>query len=336
LNNLAASAVLLALLIGPLALAPLEHNLEPFCFALGLLAVTMAGRWDRYLATRVVLDPLPITLVVIAAGIVFGRMRHALDWVFIKLRTRMPRAMLTASAVVVIGLLSAYATALVAALILIEAVALIGLKPRQRIRVVVLGCYAIGMGSALTPLGGPLATLAAAAMNLSFGGLFWLLAPWVIPGIAVVGLVSGIVARGPYDPIPELKAAQEGPRDALFQGIKVFAFISGLIMIGAVCGPAASSYLAHLSDNALYWANTSSAALDNSTLVAIEFSRIDATRARTALISLLISGGMLIPGNVPNIVCAGRLRIGSGEWARTGLPFGALMLALYFGILWLI
>jgi predicted cation transporter len=65
-------------------------------------------------------------------------------------------------------------------------------------------------------------------------------------------------------------------------------------------------------------------------LVAIEFHQIEPARAQMALLSLLISGGMLIPGNVPNIVCAGKLRMHSGEWARVGLPLGVIMLGIYF------
>ena len=56
-------------------------------------------------------------------------------------------------------------------------------------------------------------------------------------------------------------------------------------------------------------------------------------RAQAALLSLLISGGMLIPGNVPNIVCANKLGMRSGEWARVGLPLGLIMLGIYFAFL---
>jgi predicted cation transporter len=48
----------------------------------------------------------------------------------------------------------------------------------------------------------------------------------------------------------------------------------------------------------------------------------------TVLLGLLIAGGMLIPGNIPNIICANKLAIRSREWARIGVPLG---LALMFG-----
>jgi predicted cation transporter len=55
---------------------------------------------------------------------------------------------------------------------------------------------------------------------------------------------------------------------------------------------------------------------------------------RGVLMGLLISGGMLIPGNIPNIVAAGRLGISSREWARVGLVTGFPLMALCFGVLY--
>jgi predicted cation transporter len=47
----------------------------------------------------------------------------------------------------------------------------------------------------------------------------------------------------------------------------------------------------------------------------------------------LISGGMLIPGNIPNIVAAGRLKISMKEWAIIGVPVGLVVMAVYFVIM---
>jgi predicted cation transporter len=48
---------------------------------------------------------------------------------------------------------------------------------------------------------------------------------------------------------------------------------------------------------------------------------------------LLIAGGMLIPGNIPNIIAAGKMGITSKEWARYGVPLGFALLVIYFVIL---
>ena len=48
---------------------------------------------------------------------------------------------------------------------------------------------------------------------------------------------------------------------------------------------------------------------------------------------LVIAGGMLIPGNIPNIISAGKIGITSREWAKIGIPVGLVTLAVYFAIL---
>ena len=42
---------------------------------------------------------------------------------------------------------------------------------------------------------------------------------------------------------------------------------------------------------------------------------------------------MLIPGNIPNIISAGKLGITSKEWARLGLPLGFVSMVIYYVIL---
>ena len=44
---------------------------------------------------------------------------------------------------------------------------------------------------------------------------------------------------------------------------------------------------------------------------------------------------MLIPGNIPNIVAAGRLRITMSEWARVGVPLGLILMGVFFVIIFL-
>jgi predicted cation transporter len=336
MNSLETLIILAALLAGPLIFAPLEHNLEPYCFVLGMIAVTVSRQWEWHLFRKAVMDPMPITLTVAGAGMLFGALRPVLDQSFAAMRSLLPRPLLAGFVVLIVGLLSSAITAVIAALMLVEGVALMGLGPAERTRVVVLGCFAIGLGSALTPIGGPLATLAASAMNLNFADLFRLLSPWVFPGVAAISLLTAYYARGPYDLIAASAGVREGPLQAVMQGFRIFMFIAGLILIGEACAPLASRYVGKLSDGALFWANIISAALDNATLVAIEFHQIDRQRAQTALLSLLVSGGMLIPGNVPNIVCANKLSLRSREWARIGLPLGLIMLGTYFALLFVV
>ena len=52
-----------------------------------------------------------------------------------------------------------------------------------------------------------------------------------------------------------------------------------------------------------------------------------------ALLGLTIAGGMLISGNIPNIISAGKLRIKSRERLAIGGPVGVAAMALYFAVL---
>ena len=60
---------------------------------------------------------------------------------------------------------------------------------------------------------------------------------------------------------------------------------------------------------------------------------LSVNQQRAALLGLLISGGMFVPGNIANIVAASRLRIPSREWATVGMPMGIAMLGIYFAVL---
>ncbi len=71
-----------------------------------------------------------------------------------------------------------------------------------------------------------------------------------------------------------------------------------------------------------------SAILDNATLTAAEIGpSLTEPQIKSALLGLLISGGMLIPGNIPNIIAAHALKIKSTEWARLGVPLGFVFMA---------
>ena len=80
-----------------------------------------------------------------------------------------------------------------------------------------------------------------------------------------------------------------------------------------------------------------SAILDNATLTAAEIAPSMAqNQINAALMGLLISGGMLIPGNIPNIISAGKLGITSGEWAKLGVPMGLVLNAVFFVLMFVL
>lgn len=108
-------------------------------------------------------------------------------------------------------------------------------------------------------------------------------------------------------------------------------------MLGGGFKPLIDKYVVNLDSRVLYCGNMLSAVLDNATLAAAEISlRMNSQQVRAILMGLLISGGMLIPGNIPNIISACKLKISSKEWARLGVPLGLVIMAAYFVIIFLV
>jgi predicted cation transporter len=335
----AAAVVLLGLLLlGPVVSRAIEERIEIFFLAMGLLSMTLAGAWRWEVVGRAARVPLWITLAVIAADVVFGSVRGAIDRALGWAQARIARPLLCGGATLAIGLLSAILTAVVAALMLAELIELMRLGPRARTRVAVAGCFVIGLGSALTPLGGPLSTLAASGLGLDFGGLFAMLAPYVLPGMLACAIAAGFYAMGDDGldaaaGVPTVVLIRESVVLALLRGLEVYCFIAGLVLVGEAFAPLAARYVPLLRHSALFWANSVSAAMDNATLVALEMHPMDPARAREAIVALLVAGGMLIPGNIPNIVAAGALRIDAAGWAKIGVPMGLALLGIYFALL---
>jgi predicted cation transporter len=330
MNEIAGLILLALLLFGPLSLNIIEHNIEVYFLVLGIAATAIGEGFSLHLIKGALTEPIEISIAVLVAGFLFHWIGPRLDATFESLRGRFSRATLAAVSIFVIAMLASLITAIVAALVLVQVLGLLRIDEARRPAVNVAACFAIGMGASLTPLGEPLSTLAAYALKLSFFGLFDLLAPWIIPGVIVTAILAGYFARGGYESGTEVIREDESSALIFVQAVKVFAFVAGLVLVSHAYGPIATKYVSMLSNDALYWANIVSAALDNATLVALEVHHMTLERAREAIISLLISGGILIPGNIPNIVSAGALKIGSATWARIGVPIGIVLLGIYF------
>ena len=138
---------------------------------------------------------------------------------------------------------------------------------------------------------------------------------------------------------PGPKPAEAGQEEHTIKSIvvraaKVYLFVMALVFLGDGLKPLAMQTISHLSASWLYWINMLSAVLDNATLAAIEVTPDIQTRTLTFLLmSLIVSGGMLIPGNIPNIICASKLGIKSKEWAKAAVGLGAAVMIAYFIIL---
>jgi predicted cation transporter len=328
--------ILLAVLVAPLFLTVVERNIELFFLAAGTLAAIVSGQIGWPLLRAAVSEPIALTIAVLAFGAVARLARPWLDrGVERLLETVSPRWVYFAL-IVSLGLLSSIITAVVAALLLVEAIALLGLDRGSEVTAVVFACFAIGLGAALTPVGEPLGTIAIAALRADFWYLVRLLGPLVVIGIVIVAALSLALPASRGGSLHAVRP-DDSWTDIVLRGGRVYVFVAGLVGLSWGMRPLVEAYITRIPDYVLFWLNSISAVVDNATLTAAEIGpALSHTQQRAILMGLLISGGMLIPGNIPNIVAAGRLGISSSEWARVGLITGVPLMALCFIVLWLI
>jgi predicted cation transporter len=338
-------AIIVALVFTlPFLVHKVEKQLEAFLFVMGVLAVTISSLWSWELVHEALLAPVlpgqPIVEAVLVAGLLFRVFRDRIRQSVMGVEHAVGQRLFLFLVVVLLGLLSSVITAIIAALVLAEIVTGLRLDKKTETRLVIVACFSIGLGAVLTPVGEPLATLAVTKLRgepyyAGFWFLFQKLAILVIPGVVALGIVA-MFLRG-KEVTPAQSASEDKPEslvDVLVRAGKVYVFVMALVLLGAGFQPLIDAYVIKRSSAALYWVNMVSAILDNATLTAAELSpKMSLQQIQSVLMGLLIAGGMLIPGNIPNIISAGKLGIKSREWARFGVPLGLVMMTVYFAIL---
>lgn len=335
------SLLIVLVLVLPLTWHKVEENLELFLFGCGIAAVSVSHGWSWQLVVAALEDPVKITLAVLVAGILFRQFNSTLQRLTLKAVQKIGLRWTVFIIVFTLGMLSSLITAIIAALVLAEVVVMLPLEREQRVRLAVISCFSIGMGAVLTSIGEPLGTIVISKLSGAphYAGFFYLIQHlgWlVLAGILFLALFATFTHGGHH--IPGAHAA-DTQQDRSFKEIflragKVYLFVMALVFLGDGLKPFALRTVSHLSENWLYWINTLSAVLDNATLAAIEITPDISDRSLTFLLtSLIISGGMMIPGNIPNIICASKLGIKSKEWVKHAAVLGASLMVVYFLIL---
>ena len=324
--------ILALVLFVPFFSKTVERNLEIFLFLMGVFAVLVSQVYDSNLLIKAFTDPFKITVAVLIAGLLFKWFQKPIEKSIIGLSKAMPLRLFLYLIVITLGLISSVITAIIAAIVLVTIVSVLHLDRKSEIRFVVIACYSIGLGAVLTPIGEPLSTIATSKLNEDFFFLLRLIGPDVVPGIILFGLLAAILVK-PNNKINKLslKRKTETYMEIIIRGFKVYLFVMALTLLGAGFEPFIEKYLLNVSPLVLYWINMISAVLDNATLAAAEISpTMDNSTIQAILLGLLVSGGMLIPGNIPNIIAAGKLSITSIEWARFAVPIGLIAMVVYF------
>ena len=328
--------ITLGVLLGPVLIKQVEQNLEIFFLGAGAVASATTGQWGRSLLHAAVTEPIPLTGAVLVFGVIARLLRPFLDRAVARLVRSVAPRWIYFALIILLGLFSSVITAVIAALILVEAIAVLKLDRHSEATAVVLACFSIGLGAALTPVGEPLGTIAIAALNADFWYLVRLLGPLVVAGIITVGTIS-LFLPAKYGHSLNADAHPDSWSEIVIRAAKVYMFVAGLVGLSWGLRPLVDEYIRRMPQWALFWINSISAIVDNATLTAAEIGpSLSPVQQRSVLMGLLISGGMLIPGNIPNIVAAGRLGISTREWARAGLLTGVpLMVLCFVALKWL-
>jgi len=224
---------------------------------------------------------------------------------------------------------------------LAEVIAALPFNRTDKIKIVVVTCFAMGLGAGLTPLGEPLSTilvqkLAGPPYNAGFLFPFQTLGIYIVPGVIALAVFGALlIGRKVNLKAEEIESEyNENLTTVIMRAVKVYIFVAALILLGEGLKPLIVWYFTKIPAWALFWINSLSAILDNATLTAVEIGPTMAMpQIISAVMALLIAGGMLIPGNIPNIVAAGRLKINMKEWAVIGVPIGLTIMIIYFAIM---
>jgi len=336
--------IFVVVLVGPFLNKKIEANLEAFLFIMGVLSASLSNAWSAEIIHEGFMAPINITLAVLGAGVLFHYLRKYIDHAMRRILVTVPLKAIVCAAIIVLGLLSSIISAIIAALLLVELITVLPLHRRAEVNLTIIACFAIGLGAALTPLGEPLSTivvskLSGAPYHATFNYLFGLLASSVIPAVVVLGIAGTFLVVEELEDSGDSLAAEKNEEklsEVFIRAAKVYLFVMALIFLGAGFKPLIDSYLLKLPSQILFWVNMISAILDNATLAAAEIGpSLSTAQIKSALLGLLVSGGMLIPGNIPNIIAAHALHIKSTEWAKLGFPLGLVIMIVAAALLWL-
>ncbi len=339
--------VLALVLILPFRVKKVEENLEPFFLVMGILAVSISGLWSHELVIEALETPLKITefagipigifQVVLIVGLLIHFFNRQVYSALVAVLKKLGMKVFAFLVITVFGLVSSIISVIVSAVILAEIALVTPLERNRKIEFVVIACFAVGFGAALTPVGEPLSTIVVKKLNEDFFYLIELIGIYVVPTVIALGIYGAFrVGGASYEEI-EVPEYTESIRTVVIRAVRVYVFIAALVLLGEGFTPIIDWYISKIPPMIIYWVNMVSAILDNATLAAAEIGpQLTELQIKGALMGLIISGGMLIPGNIPNIVAAGRLRITMGEWAKIGVPIGLILMTIFFVLIYFV
>ena len=201
--------IALMVLIMPFRVKWCEHNLEFFFLIMGILSVSISAifghnLWNGELIVEalkapVMIGSLPIGIFQVV--LIFGLLIHFFNKPFYRGVNSMVKKLSVRfcifTLIVILGLISSIISVIVSSVVLSEIVAALPFSRNDRIKLVVVACFAIGLGAVLTPLGEPMSTiliqrLSGPPYNANFSWAISHFAIYVIPACFILGIFGSI------------------------------------------------------------------------------------------------------------------------------------------------
>jgi len=188
--------ILFLVLILPFRVKKVEENLEPFFLIMGIISVTVSNLWSLDLVIEALESPvriaevygIPIGIfqVVLVVGLIIHYFNRPIYSALLSMMKKIGIRLFAFIFIVFFGLISSIISVIVCAVLLAEIALVMPIDRRKKLEFIVLACFAVGMGAALTPVGEPLSTIAVKKLSgppyyADFFFLFDLLAIYISP-----------------------------------------------------------------------------------------------------------------------------------------------------------
>src|SRR5579863_6007734 len=142
-----ATLVIIAVLLGPVLIKPVERNVEFFFLLIGLVTATVMGQFNAAMLRGALLEPLSFTAAVMVFGAAFRLSKPYLDDLFATAVELLEPRTLCFLLAIMLGALAPLITPVVSALIFVEAIVLLRRDRSAEISATVFACFAIGIGA---------------------------------------------------------------------------------------------------------------------------------------------------------------------------------------------
>lgn len=135
---------------------------------MGVLAITISKSITAHFILEVLKNHFlyMITGAVLIGGFLFRYANRYIEKIVSPILKHITLKLFIFTMVIVVGLISSMITAIIAALFLVEIIEMLPLSRKNKIRINIISCFSIGLGSILTPIGEPLSTIIATKLNL--------------------------------------------------------------------------------------------------------------------------------------------------------------------------